>query len=146
MSFTGPLFLSLVWKKYMVLHSKEIVAWTTRVRVLTSDQYFKLNTSFFDLCAGGNSWHGSDARFLLRIGQYLLLTIVADFSMAAILAFYIWLAYRRIFPPGRFRDSSLIGRASPRLEPSRGFYVPLWRRWSWRNGTDAYEDMEKHGT
>ena len=96
MSSTGPLFLSMVWKKYTALHAKEGVDWIGRVRVLTPDQYYRLDSSFFDMY-GGNSWHGDDARFFLWIGQHLLLTTLAGISMGFFVVFCIYWASGRTF-------------------------------------------------
>jgi inositol phosphorylceramide mannosyltransferase catalytic subunit len=146
MSSTGPLFLSVVWKKYMQLHSKEGVDWKGRVRVLTPDEYFQLDTSFFDLRYGGSSWHGDDAKFLLWMGQHWLSTTVAGFSMAAVVGSCIWYAYSRIFSQRRPGDYEAVEHASPRLRAYRGFWLPWWRLWSGRNAKHAYELTEQHDT
>jgi mannosyltransferase OCH1-like enzyme len=146
MSTTGPLFLSVVWKKYMRLHSKEGVDWNGRVRVLTPDEYFQLDTSFFDLRYGGSSWHGDDAKFLLWMGQHWLSTTVAGFSMAAVVGLCVWWAYGRMFQLRKPGDFGSVERASPRLLPRHGFRLPLWRAWNWRNGKHAYELTEQHDT
>lgn len=146
MSSTGPLFLSVVWKKYMQLHSKERVDWSGRVRVLTPNMYYRLNTSFFDLHYGGSSWHGDDAKFLLWMGQHWLSTTIAGFIFAAVMGLCIWYAYGWIFSlrkPGHYGSGESGGL---RTTPHRGFRLPLWRAWCWRNGKYSYELTEQRDT
>ena len=67
---TGPLFLSVMWKEYMLSNLDEV----GRVRILMPDEYNKHSWSFFTHHKG-NSWHGKDARliFWVRFYKYLLL-------------------------------------------------------------------------
>ena len=66
---TGPLFLSVLWKEYMLLNPRG----NDRVRVLMQDAYNKYSWSFFTHHPG-SSWHGSDARliFWVSAGFYFL--------------------------------------------------------------------------
>lgn len=142
---TGPLFLSVVWKKYMQLHSKEGVDWKGRVRVLTPDEYFESEASFFDLRYGGSSWHGDDAKFLLWMGDHWLSVTVVGFTVGGLVGFCIWWVYSRIFSSPKALYQSLDG-GSPRSRPRRAFRLPLWRLWSGRSGKHAYELTEQHDT
>lgn len=67
---TGPLFLSVMWKEYMLSEPDEI----GRVRILMPDEYNKHSWSFFTHHKG-SSWHGKDARliFWVRLLLYSLL-------------------------------------------------------------------------
>lgn len=146
MSSTGPLFLSVVWKKYMQLHSKEGVDWKGRVRVLTPDEYFRSEASFFDLHYGGSSWHGDDAKFLLWMGQHWLSTTLTGFAVGAVVALCIWWAYWRTFSWHRLGDYRLVDGGSSRRPPRGALWFPLWRSWSRRHGKNAYELTEQRDT
>ena len=145
MSTTGPLFLSIIWKRYMQLHLKEGADWNGRVRVLTPDDYFQRDTAFFDMY-GGSSWHDDDAKLILWIGKHWLSTTVAGLSMAAVVGLCIWWAYGRMVQPHKSGDDGSPGRARTRLPLYGGFRLPLWRAWNWRNVKRSYELMEQHDT
>ena len=134
MSTTGPLFLSIVWKSYMQLHLEEEVNWNGRVRVLTPEDYFQLNTSFFNLY-GGNSWHSGDARFILWMGKHWLSTILAGSSILAGVGFCVWWAYGRLFQLHKPVTHDSVEGPSPRVLPHRSLRFPQWRAWNWRNVT-----------
>ena len=112
MSSTGPLFLSVVWKKYNSLHFKEGVSWPGRVRVLMPGEYYEKDTSFFDLSYGGSSWHGSDAKFLLWMGQHIAFTTIVGFTLGSVACFCIWWVYVRIFSR-KPHDYTLVGEGGP---------------------------------
>lgn len=59
---TGPLFLSVIWKEYMLDKPSE----SARVRILMPDEYNKYSWSFFTHHVG-NSWHGKDARLIFWV-------------------------------------------------------------------------------
>jgi mannosyltransferase OCH1-like enzyme len=132
MSTTGPLFLSVVWKRYMDLHAKEGEDWNGRVRILTFDQYAKHDESFFELW-GGSSWHGDDAKLFLWLG--------------AVVCCGIWWGVARRMPQRRkstnhaaFELGSL-----PALQPRR-VRSRLGRTLGWREKNPSYETVEQHIT
>lgn len=59
---TGPLFLSVIWKEYML--SEPTMA--DRVRILMPDEYNRHSWSFFTHHQG-SSWHGKDARLIFWV-------------------------------------------------------------------------------
>lgn len=63
---TGPLFLSVVWKEYMLSEPDEI----GRVRILMPDEYNKHSWSFFTHHEG-SSWHGKDARLIFWVSIFV---------------------------------------------------------------------------
>lgn len=146
MSSTGPLFLSVVWKRYMQLHRKEGVDWNGRVRVLKPEEYYQQETSFFDLHYGGSSWHGDDAKFIKWMGEHWLSVIVAGFTFAAGFGLCVWWVYRRILLLRIPRDYRAADGSSPSLLSRHGFRLPLWRAWQWRSGKHEYELAEQHDT
>jgi mannosyltransferase OCH1-like enzyme len=146
MSSTGPLFLSIVWKRYMQLHQKEEVDWNGRVRVLTPEECCQQETSFFDQHYGGSSWHGDDAKFITWMGQHWLSVTVAGLTFASGFGLCVWWVYRRIlllFIPRNYRATDGSSRS---LLSRHGFQLPLWRAWGWRNGEHEYELAEQHDT
>jgi inositol phosphorylceramide mannosyltransferase catalytic subunit len=146
MSSTGPLFLSVIWKRYMQLHWKEGVDWKGRVRVLTPREYYQHDTSFFDLHYGGSSWHGNDAKFITWVGQHWLSVTVAGFTFAAGFGLCIWWVCKRILLLRIPRDYRAAGGSSPSLLSQHGFRLPQWRVWQWRNGKHEYELAEQRDT
>lgn len=146
MSSTGPLFLSVIWKRYMQLHWKEGMDWKGRVRVLTPREYYQHDTSFFDLHYGGSSWHGNDAKFITWVGQHWLSVTVAGFTFAAGFGLCIWWVCKRILLLRIPRDYRATGGSSPSLLSQHGFRLPQWRVWQWRNGKHEYKLAEQHDT
>jgi inositol phosphorylceramide mannosyltransferase catalytic subunit len=144
MATTGPLFLSLAWKRYTGLHATDSVASAAQVWVLSPEQYFQSDTAFFDLNYGGSSWHNGDAKFLLWMGENLLAVIVAGLTMVAVMGICFWWARRRSFQPRRTRESSSAEPASSRWQPHRGFRAASWREWNWRGEKHAYDHIETH--
>lgn len=61
---TGPLFLSVLWKEYMLDKPSE----ASRVRILMQDEYNRYSWSFFTHHVG-NSWHGKDAQLIFWVGS-----------------------------------------------------------------------------
>lgn len=59
---TGPLFLSVMWERYLNGEIRE----GDRVRVLRKDEYNRHSWSFFTHHQG-SSWHGKDARLIFWV-------------------------------------------------------------------------------
>ena len=74
---TGPLFLSVLWKEYMIDKPGE----AGRVRILMQDEYNKYSWSFFTHHVG-NSWHGKDAQLIFWVSHRKLLLIGNDILTA----------------------------------------------------------------
>ncbi|EDN05038.1 MIPC synthase [Histoplasma capsulatum] len=107
---TGPLFLSVIWKEYML--SEPTMA--DRVRILMPDEYNRHSWSFFTHHQG-SSWHGKDARLIFWMGGHWMLLTALGFCLAGILGFCLWWAYGRLlFYTSRcYRYSPLSRRPPP---------------------------------
>ncbi|EXJ79725.1 hypothetical protein A1O3_08008 [Capronia epimyces CBS 606.96] len=142
MASTGPLFLSVIWKKWMGQHAHlDPDKWIGRVRVLMPDEYNKHAWSFFKTYKG-DSWHGKDARFIFWMGKNWLLLTVLGFLLAAVVGLAIWWLYSRVITLGARRRAA---GASPRLAAFRFPVVsgvPLFRKWS--GSQQTYELVEQH--
>jgi inositol phosphorylceramide mannosyltransferase catalytic subunit len=146
MASTGPLFLSVIWKKWMGEHAalQDIEEdWEGRVRVLMPDEYNGQSWSFFKTYKG-DSWHGGDAKFIFWLGKNWMLITAAGFLLAAVLGLAVWWLYSRV----------LVGvgkrRANRNKSPTRTFFSPFGQRlplplW-WRMGAKKgdYELVEQH--
>jgi mannosyltransferase OCH1-like enzyme len=66
MGSTGPLFFSVIWKKYMNMNPSEV----DRVRILMPTEYNGRDWSFFTHNKG-SSWHGKDARLIFWVCFFL---------------------------------------------------------------------------
>ena len=158
MASTGPLFLSVIWKKWMNEHagmSEANPAWKGRVRVLMPDEYNKHAWSFFKTYEG-SSWHGKDARFIFWMGRNWLLLVIAGFAVAGAVGFVTWWVYGRLILWGKRRAARRAGSPGRSRSPAygslfggggsgrgRGAMLPLWRRWRGeRKG--SYELVEHH--
>jgi len=144
MASTGPLFLSVIWKKWMSEHAGLVDAnWPGRVRVLTPDMYNKYEWSFFKTYKG-SSWHGKDARLIFWAGRNWAILTVTGFLIAGLVFLAGWFIYRRLITWGKRRTAKgsstpLFGRGRP-----HGGRLPLWRKWNGRGGKAAYELVEQH--
>lgn len=143
MASTGPLFLSVIWKKWLAEHaSQEGTEWRGRVRVLMPDMYDKYEWSFFKTYKG-DSWHGKDARFIFWMGRHWLLLTVAGFAIAGIVFTIGWFLYRRLVTWGKRRAGSRPHSPIPRGRS--GGRIPLWRGWTSRaRSKGSYELVEQH--
>lgn len=124
MSSTGPLFLSVIWKKYMASGSNINGG---RLRILMPDEYNKQPWSFFSHHLG-NSWHGKDARFIFWLGAHWMQLTVAGFLLAGVVALGMWWVWGRVLLLGQRRG---IG--------GRGWVAMSWRR----NVKRDYELVER---
>ena len=130
---TGPLFLSVLWKKYM--NSNKNVGdgpLGGRVRILMEDDYHNKPWSFFNTFRG-SSWHGDDANFIFWMGDHWLLLTVLGVLAAGVAALALWWAWSVITARGRKR----------RLYGSRGpvGWLQKLRHWR-RSGKEDYELLE----
>ena len=146
MSTTGPLFLSVVWKRYMDLHAKKGEDWNGRVRILTFDQYAQQDESFFNMW-GGSSWHGDDAKFFLWLGDHWLMTTLIGVSIGAVVCCGIWWEVsRRMLQRRKSANHAAFELGSlPALQPRR-FRLRLGRTLGWREKNPSYEIVEQHIT
>ena len=145
MSSTGPLFLSILWKKYMQLHFNKGVDWNGRIRVLTPDIYYLQEESFFDLRGAGSSWHEDDAKLISWMGQHWL--PIVGFAIGAVTGLCMWWVYRRA-SRGKRRDyNSGENRRSVTMGQGRS-WLPVWRsrrraKGSYNYGLTGLRDTER---
>ncbi|EXJ80476.1 hypothetical protein A1O1_08621 [Capronia coronata CBS 617.96] len=142
MASTGPLFLSVIWKKWMGQHAHlDPETWVGRVRVLMPDEYTKHPWSFFKTYKG-SSWHGKDAKLIFWMGKNWILLTALGFLVGGVVALAVWWLYTRLIVMGARRRAA---GGSPRLT-AFGFpvvpRVPLFRRWSGTKQT--YEMVAQH--
>ena len=101
MGSTGPLFLSIIWKKYKSsLSNVGDGADGGRVRLLSPDDYSRHTWSFFKIYQG-SSWHGKDARLIFWMGKHWMLLTCTGFLIAGVVGWGLWWAYMRIFAQKR---------------------------------------------
>jgi len=168
MASTGPLFLSVIWKKWMGEHadlqaqSQNLVDgasiaadWKGRVRVLMPDEYSGHTWSFFEEYKG-NSWHGSDARLIFWMGKNWMLLTAAGTVIVLSAGLAMWWVYGRILLLGQKRRGYVVvgPTGSPKLAPSRGSsrsprFSPrkgpsLWRKLGMEGKKERYELVESH--
>jgi mannosyltransferase OCH1-like enzyme len=145
MSSTGPLFLSIVWKRYMDLHAKEREDWKGGVRILTFDQYAKQDESFFNLW-GGSSWPGDDAKLFLWLGNHWLMTTLVGVSIGAVVGCGIWAVFRQMLQRRKPAHHAAFESGSPPALQARPFRLWLGRALSWREKNISYEIVEQRIT
>jgi len=149
MASTGPLFLSVIWKKWISEHSALQGDWPGRVRGLLPDEYNKHAWSFFQTYHG-SSWHGKDAKLIFWMGRNWMLLTAAGFMLAALFGLAGWWAYGRILLLGaKGRRSAHVQMGSSKVGGSRGPLSRLWRMFlSVRAGEKrpsvSYELVEQH--
>lgn len=134
---TGPLFLSVLWKEYMLDKPNE----ASRVRILMQDEYNRYTWSFFTHHVG-NSWHGKDAQLIFWMGQHWLFLTVCGFTLAAVVGFSVWWIYGRLMlysAKYRYGYSRVPTLSPPSLSPSRArLTVPtLLRRVSFKEDEES---------
>ncbi|KAK5944894.1 CSG1/SUR1-like protein [Knufia obscura] len=162
MASTGPLFLSVIWKKWMGEHADlEDTAgtaeeWKGRVRVLMPDEYSGHTWSFFNEFKG-NSWHGKDAKLIFWMGKNWLLLTAAGTVIVLSLGLAMWWIYGRILLLGQKRRGYVAvgSNGSPSLVPTRGTSrsprnsprkgpSSLWKRLGMEGKKERYELVEQH--
>lgn len=163
MASTGPLFLSVIWKKWMGEHTDLQTAshnlqdgataadWKGRVRVIMPDEYSSHTWSFFREYTG-NSWHGKDAQFIFWMGKNWMLLTVAGTVIVLSAGLAAWWIYGRLLLMGQKRRGYVTvsgspvaatrNRNSPRGSPRRSS-PSLWRKWGRDSKRERYE-LEEH--
>lgn len=110
MSSTGPLFLSIVWKKY----KRAVRPTEEHVRILMPAEYRGSAWSVFNITKG-SSWHGKDAQTIFWMGKHWLLLTVTGFAVAGLVFAVLWYAWTTWVVRGR-RDKSHAYEMLPRRE------------------------------
>lgn len=85
---TGPLFVSLVWKKYK--RTKDFQSFI--VRTMQPHDYKMHPSSFFSI-SKGSSWHTEDAKSFMILATHLLACVVAGFVLAFTLLYFEFYIY-----------------------------------------------------
>lgn len=145
MASTGPLFLSVIWKKWMGEHANlDPETWVGRVRVLMPSEYNNHPWSFFKTYKG-DSWHGSDAKLIFWMGKNWALLTALGFLIAGVVGLAVWWVYSRLLVNLGARRRGVGVGGSPRLSPFRFVNisrVPLWKKWGGK--AQSYELVEQH--
>lgn len=123
---TGPLFLSVIWKKYMGDTRPE----SEHVRILMPDEYNKHTWSFFNVTKG-NSWHGSDAQTIFWMGKHWLFLTVTVFVLVGVVAGCLWFSWNSWLAKA--------GKTKMHSSGRRGFM--FWRRGSAKNRYELLDRM-----
>lgn len=144
MASTGPLFLSVVWKKWMGEHEGVEEDWEGRVRVLMPKEYAGELWSFFKTYKG-DSWHGGDAKLIFWMGKNWMFLTAGGFLLAGVLGVGVWCVYSRLTgPSGMKRRNGLRNKSPSRVfAVPFGQRIPLWRRWM-GGSKGEYELVEQH--
>ncbi|KAJ9642954.1 CSG1/SUR1-like protein [Coniosporium tulheliwenetii] len=103
MGSTGPLFLSVVWRRY---NTEGLGRDGGRVRVLFPDEYNNHPWSFF-IHHLGNSWHEKDVQFIFWMGRHWVFLVVAGFATAGVVFAVFWWGYGTFLSSGRLRGPPL---------------------------------------
>lgn len=128
---TGPLFLSVIWKKFMATGQNVAGG---RVRILMQDEYNRHPWSFFSHHQG-SSWHGRDARFIFWLGGHWVAITVAGFLIAGVVGAGMWWLYGRMLVLAHRRVGGDRGRGF------RGWvHVGPWRM----QNQKEYELLQRH--
>ena len=118
---TGPLFLSVIWKKWTSEHGAQAGReWPGRVRILMKAEYNSNPWSFFQHYRG-SSWHRSDARLIFWMGRNWLFLTVSGFLLAGVAMSASWWLYRRYVLGGLFSRGD---RGHHRFRASSDAWVP----------------------
>ncbi|KPI41573.1 Mannosyl phosphorylinositol ceramide synthase CSH1 [Cyphellophora attinorum] len=99
MASTGPLFLSVIWKKWLNEHAglaPDGGEWEGRVRVLMPNEYSteKAERAWFNTFKG-DSWHEGDAKFIFWLGKNWILVTAIGFAIGIFIAVMIWVMLNR---------------------------------------------------
>lgn len=109
---TGPLFLSVIWKRYKRWGVPE----AGKVRILMPLDYKSGENSFFSI-SEGSSWHLDDAKFIKNLANHIGLTIVVGFFLVLSILYLEYLFYCMICS-NSFKRS--IGWFSTKMNWSKG--------------------------
>lgn len=91
---TGPLFLSVIWKRYK---RWGVPPDTGVVRILLPDDYKKHEYSFFKI-SKGDSWHQGDALFIKSLAHHIVECVIAGTLFVLLILYleyrlYVWLQH-----------------------------------------------------
>ncbi|EPS41188.1 hypothetical protein H072_4917 [Dactylellina haptotyla CBS 200.50] len=90
MASTGPLFLSIIWKKWTGLELQE----SARVRILMGDEQQHKPWSFF-MVYKGSSWHTKDAQTIFWMQHHVPHLVIGGFILAGIIGYSVyWVMHR----------------------------------------------------
>jgi mannosyltransferase OCH1-like enzyme len=123
MGSTGPLFLSVMWKRYMWEHNEPEDA----VRVLMPAEYKGNSWSFF-IISKGSSWHGKDAQTIFWMGKHWFFLTISGFLIAGVVGGALWWLW------------SMWVMETGKSSHGRSKRLSFWRRFS---NKDRYELVDR---
>lgn len=91
LSSTGPLFVSIVWKRYKIFSSEDVME-NNVVRILRPRDYTVHKDAYFAITRGA-TWHEDDAVFKKSLGNHIMSCIVAGFIAVFLIAYSQYIAY-----------------------------------------------------
>ena len=140
MASTGPLFLSIVWEKWIRMNGGRGADWEGRVRVLAKDEYARMPWAFFERYQG-SSWHGADARFFGWVGRHWVFTTLIGICAVLMIGVCVWWGMGKVGFQESRRRSRFPGLAeSHATQGSSRFRRRLWKR---QDERVAYELVEE---
>jgi mannosyltransferase OCH1-like enzyme len=86
---TGPLMLSVLWKKYLSSDHPQ----GADVRVLYPPEFDK-HTAYFFKDYTGSTWHQGDAQFVLFLGDHIFMTVIVSTLLVLALLYCQFLFYQ----------------------------------------------------
>ncbi|KAK6349728.1 hypothetical protein TWF696_006007 [Orbilia brochopaga] len=90
MASTGPLFLSIIWKKWTGLDLEE----SSRVRILMGDEQQHKPWSFFRVYKG-SSWHTKDAQTIFWMQHHVPHLVIGGCLLAGLIGYTVYWAMHR---------------------------------------------------
>ncbi|GMM56463.1 hypothetical protein DAKH74_030790 [Maudiozyma humilis] len=91
LSSTGPLFVSIVWKRYKIFSSEDVME-NNVVRILRPRDYTVHQDAYFAITKGA-TWHEDDAVFKKSLGNHIMSCLVAGFIATFAIAYSQYIAY-----------------------------------------------------
>lgn len=151
MASTGPLFLTLVWKRWMSeragtiaagpekahgLATAEMVAAEGygRLRLLTPDQYSGHAWSFFELYRG-KSWHRWDEKWISMLGSHIFLSAILGALVLSLVGWVLWKVYEQA-----------LGMCQPRRDsptPRGSEAASSWKHRWLSSRSDSYDALSQ---
>ncbi|KXL50792.1 glycosyltransferase family 32 protein [Acidomyces richmondensis BFW] len=136
MGSTGPLFLSVLWRHYM-MKGLDVGDGPDggRIRLIFPDESVGQTWSFFTQHIG-NSWHAYDVELIFWLSRNWILVTILGFFVGFSVLYLVWWVYRRCLS-FNFTEGASKWKGTSRNR------LPFWRRLSARK-TYSYELVNRH--